>query len=369
MMKLNLQLFAHDAQERYSSLVLAKLRNELVLKDGLVFNNDYEGDPVAGVVKIPTRDGEVVASDYDKANGLAPTHGSSAYVDLPLNKDKAVNEVIDGYDAEAVPDNLVADRLDSAGYSLGRVVDTDGATELLASGTKVGVAALDKDTVYGILVDQRTAMSKDNIPPSGRYALCTPDTIAAVVKSPEFTSASSLGDEVKQSGVIGRIAGFNIVEYNDTTANLAMICGHPRFATRVNEWKVGIHLQDLAGSGKYIGASAVQGRLVYAHKVLRQKGVRCVYAPGVLALAAAVGATSGTTKLTVTDTSGATSYKYTKNPAARAVYDAAYTGAALTSGSTEIAAANGDVIEVVGLKSNKVAVVGYIKLATADIKG
>ena len=37
----------------------------------------------------------------------------------------------------------------------------------------------------------------------------------------------------------------------------------------MNEWQVGVHLQDLAGSGKYIGASAVQGRKIYAHKVTK----------------------------------------------------------------------------------------------------
>lgn len=359
---------AHEAQDRYSGLVLAKLRAELVLKDGTVFNNDYEGDPKAGVVQIPTRDDEVAASDYDRANGLAPTHGNTAYVDLPINKDKGVNEIIDGFDAQAVPDNLVADRLNSAGYSLARTIDTDGATALLGAGTVANVGAITKDTVYAALVDQRTALSKDNIPVTGRYALVTPDYMGAILKSPEFVSASSLGDEVKQSGAIGRIAGFAIFEWNDTTANLAMICGHPRYATRVNEWKVPVHLQDLAGSGKYIGASAVQGRLVYAHKVLRQKGVRCIYAPTVMTLAAAKGATSGTTILTVTDGSDATSYKYTKNPATRAVFDGASAGTALTSGTTEIAAVAGDVIEVVGIKSSKIVSVGYITLAAADIK-
>lgn len=39
---------AHEQQERYSDLVLAKLRDSLVLKDGVVFNNDYEGKPSAG---------------------------------------------------------------------------------------------------------------------------------------------------------------------------------------------------------------------------------------------------------------------------------------------------------------------------------
>lgn len=358
---------AHVAQERYSDMVLAKLRDELVLKDGTVFNNDYDGDPKAGAVKIPTRDTEVTASDYDKANGLAPTTGSTAYVTLTINKDKAVNEIIDGYDADAVPDNLVADRLDSAGYSLGKTIDTDGGTELLGSGTVVGVTTFDKDTVYGILVDQRTQMAKDNIPATGRYALCVPDTIAKIVKSPEFTQASSLGDSVKQEGVIGRIAGFNIIEWNDDTANLAMICGHPRFATRVNEWQVPVHLQGLDGSGKYIGASAVQGRMVYAHKVLRQKGVRCVYTPTTLTLAATAGATAGTTILTKTDGSSATSWEYIKNPSARAVYGEAYDGTSLTSGTTEITVSAGDVIEVAGIAASAVVSVGYYTVQAADI--
>ena len=88
---------AQLGQERYSELVLAKLRNELVLKDGVVFNNDFDGDPAAGAVKIPTRDEEVAASDYDRAAGLAPTTGNTAYTTLTIDKDKAVNEIIDGY--------------------------------------------------------------------------------------------------------------------------------------------------------------------------------------------------------------------------------------------------------------------------------
>ncbi|HNW87669.1 MAG TPA: hypothetical protein PLP25_01550 [Candidatus Limiplasma sp.] len=355
-------------QERYSDLVLAKLRNEIVLKDGVVFNNDFDGDPAAGAVKIPTRDDEVAASDYDRAAGLAPTTGNTAYTTLTINRDKAVNEIIDGYEASAVPDTLVAERLDSAGYSLGRAMDLDGATELLGAGTVVGVGAISKDTVYGVLVDQRTQMSKDNIPATGRYALCTPDVIASVVRSPEFTQASSLGDEVKQSGAIGRIAGFNVIEFNDSTPNLAVICGHPRFATRVNAWQAPVRLQSLDGSGKYIGASAVQGRMVYAHKVLRQKGVRCVYAPTAMTLAAAPGATLGATLLTIADASEATIWKYTLNPASRAVYGAASSGTALTSGTTEIAAVPGDVVEVVGLKSSKIVSAGYISLAAANVK-
>lgn len=368
--KMMLQLFAHEAQNRYSKLVLAKLRNDLVLKDGVVFNNDYEGSPAAGIVKIPVRDGEVVVSDYDKANGIQGTHGSTAYENMPITKDKAVNEVIDGYDAQSVPDNLVADRLDSAAYSMAKQIDMDGGTTLLAAATVDNETVLTKDNIYEKIVDIRTRMNKANIPNDGkRYLLALPDAMALILKSPEFISASSLGDEVKQTGAIGKIAGFLVIEWNDSTANLQMLAGHPRFATRAREFSVDLHLQDLSGSGKYIGASAVQGRKVYDHKVLRSVAIRAVYSPGALTLTAAKGASAGTVKLTVTGGSGS-SFQYKKNPAERAVYNTTgtvYAGTALTSGTTEIEVSEGDIIEVVNLVSSKVASVGYYTVKTGDI--
>lgn len=372
MKNIMLQLFAHEHQERWSKLVLAKLRSELILKDGVVFNNDYEGSPAAGVVKIPQRDEEVVVSDYDKANGITGTHGSTAYVNMPITKDKAVNEIIDGYDAAAVPDNLVADRLDSAAYVMAKQIDTDGGTTLLAGATVDNEAQLTKDNIYSAIVDIRTRMNKANIPNDGkRYLLALPDAMALILKSPEFISASSLGDEVKQTGAIGKIAGFLVIEWNDTTANLQLLAGHPRFATRAMEFAVDIHLQDLSGSSKYIGASAVQGRKVYDHKVLRSVAIRAVYSPGSLVLQAAQGSTGGTTILTVASGNTGTAYAYKKNPASRVTYGTTkttYAGTDLTSGTTEISAAEGDIIEIVDLATNKVVNVGYYTVKSGDIK-
>lgn len=351
----------HTARDRYSDLVLAKLRAELVLRDGIVFNNDYEGDPVAGKVRIPVRDTEVSVGDYDVATGKAISQGATVYMDVLINKDKAVNELIDGYEAAAVPDSLVADRLDSAGYSLAQQLDSDGGTELLSSGTVNNVALIDKDTVYAAMVDIRTQMSKANIPPTQRYSLVTPDFYALLLKSPEFIKASDLGDAVVQTGAIGRIAGFTVYEWNDATPGLSCVCGHPRWATRVNEWSVPIALNDLTNT--YIGASAVQGRMVYAHKVTRPAAVQIVFSPGNLVASAAAG-TAGKTAITATGATGTA--KYRLNPTTRVVYNQADTG--FTALSTQPTTQVGDIIEVVDFVASKAVAVKYITV-TAEMIG
>jgi hypothetical protein len=265
---------AHTAQERYSSMVDTQLRNTLVTKDGVIFNNKYEGDPKAGAVKIPVRDTEVSVGDYNKATGGTLSAGATTYITLTIDKDKYVNELIDGYDAASVPDKIVAQRLDSAGYSLANQLDSDGVTALVAEGTAFGTTtALTKTTVYENFVDMKTQLSKNKVPVSGRYALISPDVHALVLKSPEFISASNLGDAVKQTGAVGQIAGFTLYECTNMAATVEVIAGHPEWCSRVQEWSVPVHLQDLSGSGTFIGASAVQGRKVYAHKVTKAAAV------------------------------------------------------------------------------------------------
>lgn len=360
----------HIAQERYSALVLAKIRSDLVLSDGFVFNTDYEGDPTAGSVKIPVRDDEVTVSDYDKANGIKVTHGSTTYTTMLIDKDKAVNELIDGYDSQSVPDNLVADRLESGAYSLARQIDIDGGTTLLAGATTMNVDQLTPETIYSVIVSVRTAMSKANIPNDGkRYLLVTPDTYALILNCPQFLSASALGDDVKRTGAVGVIAGFLVKEWNDTTANLAMLAGHPRYATRAMEWEVGIHVQDLAQSGTYIGACAVQGRNVYGHKVLRSVAIRAVYAPGSLSVSLAPGTAEASS--TIPTVSGSGTYAYKLNPSERATFNqpkTEYGGESLTSGTTEIVAKAGDVIEIVKIESSKVTSVAYVAVNASDLK-
>ena len=69
------------------------------------------GSAKAGAVKV-RKSGAATVVDYDKTNGVALTEGASQWITITNFKDKAVNEIIDGYNAAAVPDGLVADRLE-----------------------------------------------------------------------------------------------------------------------------------------------------------------------------------------------------------------------------------------------------------------
>lgn len=278
---------AHTLQERYSNLVDAKLRATMVTDR--LFNRRYEGDPKAGSVKIPVRDTEVALAAYNKATGTALTHGTTTYLPILIDKDYAVNELIDGYDAAAVPDNLIADRLDSAGYSLGLQMEHDALTELRKGSTKMAdTTALTKTTVYEAIVDARTQLSAANVPNTGRFLLVTPDIYALLLKDKDhFVHASVAGDNVIASGAVGRIAGFDVYEstqlasvaYVDTDesikqdTSIEFVAGHPDWCCRVDEWQVPVQLNDLKGSGTFIGASAVQGRKIYAHKVTKAAAV------------------------------------------------------------------------------------------------
>lgn len=282
-----LQLFAHALQERWSALVDAKLRQTLVTRDNYIFNTNYEGNPKAGKVKIPVRDTEVTVKDYDKASGVDLETGTTTYMDLDIDQDKAVNELIDGYDAAAVPDNLVADRLDSAGYSLAlemdkkciNVLETTSGVNICATKT-----AATEETAYKEILAAKTYLGRAGVPQDGRWLIVSPEFMSVLMMDDHFIRQGDLSQELKNAGAVGSVAGFAVYESNNlmfenTTAvsgkktTTEFIAGHPNWCHRVQEWAVDVHSQDLSGSGKYIGATAVQGRKIYGVKVSKPQTV------------------------------------------------------------------------------------------------
>lgn len=278
---------AHNLQEKYSNLVDMKLRKTLVTQDNLIFNNRYEGDPAAGVVNIPVRDMEVVVEDYNKANGISAKEGGTTYLKLSLDNDIAVNELIDGYDAAAVPDGIVAERLDSAGYSLSQVVDARSITAL-EKAQDINVAKLKTATAEGKAYEEvlkaMSALTRAGVPQDGRWLIASPELYAMLLNTPQFVKVTDPSSALDDVGIVGKVAGFavcvsNGLAFEDNTlvsgkkTTTEFIAGHSNWCHRVMAWQKPVALQDLSGSGKYIGASAVQGRYVFGVKVSKGKAL------------------------------------------------------------------------------------------------
>ena len=277
---------AHTLQDRFSSLIDAKLRKTLVTKDNLIFNTRYEGDPKAGKVKIPVRDTEVAVKTYNKATGAELAVGATTYMDLDISNDEAVNEIIDGYDAAAVPDGIVAERLDSAGYSLALSIDTksinllETATGVTVSATKTAVT---DSTAYKEVLAAKRTQSRLGVPNDGkRWLIASPEFMERLMVDTHFVKEGDLSQELVQSGVVGKIAGYLVFESNNTMyenttvvsgkkTSTEFICGHPNWCHRVREWSVPVAIKNL--TNEYIGSSAVQGRNVYGLKISKPQTV------------------------------------------------------------------------------------------------
>jgi len=276
---------AHELQTKYSNLVDEKLRATLVTKDNLIFNSRYEGDPKAGMVKVPVRDTEVEVKTYDKQNGVDISEGSTSYFDLMIDNDEAVNELIDKYDAKAVPDGIVAERIDSAGYSLGLSMDTKSIRKLeTTSGVTIATSktAITETTAYKQVLIAKRIQSRMGVPKDGRWLIASPEFMEMLLMDDHFVRQGDLSQQLLEQGAVGKIAGYIVFESNNTMFENAeivsgkktstdFICGHPNWCHRVQDWSVPVDVQPLTNN--YIGAAAVQGRKVYGIGISKPKTV------------------------------------------------------------------------------------------------
>lgn len=259
---------SHVLQDRYSNLVLAKLRKTSIFES--LFNRRYEGQPKAGAVKIPVRDTEVAVSDYDIVNGGSMSQSATTYKVLPIDKDIYVNEMIDGYEAAAVPDNLVADRLDSAGYAMGRAVDKELMDTLITEADNViRTTDVTGKTAYEIIVDAVQKAKGLGLDTSELWLAVSNGFYAELLKSSEFIAAR---EATVIDGAVGRIAGVSVYETNALSDEDHFILGNRVFCHFVDEWAVPVSVNDLS-DGKHIGVSAVQGRRCYGKMISRPETI------------------------------------------------------------------------------------------------
>lgn len=244
------------------------------LKIRNTFSRDYEGTPTAGAVKVPVRNTDVTMRDYDIKNGIGLEQSTTSYLTVPIDKNKGLNELIDGYEAAAVPDNIVAQRLESAAYSSAKTLEDDAIAALLATNTASTQPDSTKENVYENIVKDIANIAKLGVDKNRMYVAISYDVESLLLTDEKYSNtASQIGAELAREGVVNKINGVKVIT-QDLGENVEYIVYAVDWCQKVDEWKVNPVIVDLTnGSDKYIGASALKGRFVYENVVTDAKAV------------------------------------------------------------------------------------------------
>lgn len=263
----------HKRRETYANEVLAMAKSKVNIYED--FSTDYEIDGATGAIKVPTRSATVTISDYDILNGVQLTQSATDYVDLPVDKNYAINELIDGYEAEAVPDNIRANRIEAAGYSLGLKKENMAIAELVDNGTTSSdTTALTEETAYKKIAAEVSNMKKRNMEVSQMRIVVSADTELLLLTDDKFANTSGqLGAELVREGVIGKINGVPVKPNYLLPEKVEFIIYDKRFTQKYEVWAVEPTIKDI-NDDKHIGASHLVGREVGGLKVTNALGVQ-----------------------------------------------------------------------------------------------
>lgn len=264
----------HERQERFANAIVKLMRPSLKIRN--TFSRDYEGSPVSGAVKVPVRDTDVELTDYDVKSGVALSQSATTYLNVPVNNHKALNELIDGYEASAVPDNLIAQRLESGAYTIAKTLEADAIDQLL-KGTASEQANCTAENVYENIVKDIAILAKKGVDKSRMYVAIDYATETLLLTDEKYSNtASQIGAELAREGVVGKINGVNVIvedlSQNTAKTEIEYAVYGIDWCQAIDEWKIAPSVNNLS-DGAHIGASALQGRMVYADTLTREEAV------------------------------------------------------------------------------------------------
>lgn len=190
------------------------------LDKALVFSNlvtrDWEGEirEAGDAVRI-NRPNNLTVNDY--AGTVTYETPTSAQTTLTIDQQKYVAFKVSDIDQAQANVDLINKYSSRAAYALADAVDQYLAS--LYTGAGAGTIALDltaaNPAVYDTFVEARKLLTKKNVPENGRWAVVSPDVEAALLKDEKFVQSTDQGDNIRRTGLIGGIAGFDVYVSNN----------------------------------------------------------------------------------------------------------------------------------------------------------
>ncbi|MFJ6559968.1 P22 coat protein - protein 5 domain protein [Streptomyces sp. NPDC091412] len=277
---------ANFKPEIWSAQLLTALEGALVYAQPQLVNRNYEGEISSHGQSVHiTTIGDPTIFDYDKTSKLNYEEVETAGTDLIIDQAKAFAFRLDDVDKAQVLVNPMMQMSQNAAYGLRDKADAYVAslyTGVAASNTinstgsaqSLGTAT---DAYDKVLVPLRTRLNRSNVPTEGRYVVGSPEFTGALLRDDRFVRVDASGtDSGLRNGIVGRAAGFDVLESNNTpnpTGQVQVIqAGYPgaiTYAEQILETEA-LRLQDTI-------ADAIRGLHVYGAKLLRPTGIAVAF--------------------------------------------------------------------------------------------
>ena len=255
----------------WSRELLFSLKKALV-GDSLV-NRNYQGEITqeGDKVNIQTPD-SISVGDYTGADINFETLTSGTQT-LNIDIAKFFAFLVDDVDQAQANVPLMQSYMQEASFSLADTADTTIMERFVdaQADNQVDAEALTASNIYAKTIEAKKRLGLKNVPSIGRWIVFSPEEIALLENSDEFTAASDLGDSIKRTGFVGRIAGLEVFESN----NLAQVAnvrncifgytGAITFADQV--------IKTEAGRTEKKFSDFVKGLHVYGIKTIRPTGL------------------------------------------------------------------------------------------------
>lgn len=256
--------------EGYSQISEEVLAESSIIRQ--VSRKDIVGTPGSTNVKVYVNELATIA-DYVPGTGVAISADGSNYVTIANLKEKAVNEILDGFTVETAPADYVVQRLVAAMGAAGEQIDEDGFVKMVSDGTKLVLAAGDAPSaanIYGKVIALKVALDNAKAPQKGRALIITPEVQGFMLSvDSKLVLDTSRGDMIQTDGYIGRVLGFDVFVSTLLPTGTNMIALQERAFVFGMAFTREVKVQSLDGSGTFIGDAAVQGRWAYVTGAVR----------------------------------------------------------------------------------------------------
>jgi hypothetical protein len=214
--------------DRFSALVEPNLFDNNVFQPGVTFTDKYTLG-AAGQIFIHKL-GKVTVTVGEPGQDFADTNTADSTIAIVLNKAFRRSEKIYGATAAAVAYPIAAAHLEQALADIRQAWNKEAALTIFTGkvntatsvitgpASVLGNTVLSAANIYKSVVDDRSVLVAAGANPD--VLIVSPATYALLLQSQEFVRASDLAFEAASSGVVGRVAGLNVFEYQGLPAGI-----------------------------------------------------------------------------------------------------------------------------------------------------